>query len=110
MMKSILFAACDSDLLTIVRFIRKGVIPIIEIVIPIVIIILGTIDLAKAALASKEDEIKAAQKMFLKRLIYAVAIFFVGLIVTVVMGLVSKGGDKTIDGNSFKECWQAAAK
>lgn len=98
----------DNGLITIIRFIKYGVIPTIEIIIPIAIIVLGILDLAKAAVASKEDEIKAARKMFFKRLIYAVAIFFVSLIVTVAVSLVSKSGDDSIQADNFVNCWKQA--
>ena len=78
-----------------------------RIVVPALVIVLGMIDLAKAVIASKEDEIKAAQKMLVKRAIYALAIFFVVLIVQVVFGLLSSTGDSKIEnqGASWQTCW-----
>ena len=63
------------------------IVKILQIAIPIIIILLGTIDLGKAVMAGKDDEIKSAQKMFLKRLIYGVAVFFVVMIVRSVFGV-----------------------
>ena len=63
------------------------IVKILQIAVPIIIILLGTIDLGKAVMAGKDDEIKAAQKMFLKRLIYGVAVFFVVMIVRAVFGV-----------------------
>jgi len=65
------------------------IINIIKVVIPIIIILLALFDLGKAVMAGEEKEIKEAQKMLVKRLIYGVLIFFVVTIVTVVVGLVS---------------------
>ena len=64
-------------------------------------------DLGKAVVASKEDEIKSAQKLLIKRAIYAIAIFFVVLIVQVVFGLLSTTGDKEIGSTSttWVDCW-----
>ena len=97
---------CD-NLMPIIRLIRDGIIPLIQIGIPIILIILGMLDLGKAVVASKEDEIKAAQKLLVKRAIYALAIFFVVLIVQLVFGLLSSTGDSKIEnqGASWQTCW-----
>lgn len=99
--------AC-ADLAPLINLIKHGVIPLIQIGIPIILIILGMIDLGKAVVASKEDEIKSAQKMLIKRCIYAVAIFFVVFIVTLVFNLLSTTGDSEItdDSVSWKNCWK----
>ena len=43
-----LMAADCEDLMPIIRFIKLGVLPIIQIGIPIILIVMGTIDLGKA--------------------------------------------------------------
>lgn len=102
-----LFLVQCKELMPIIRLIRDGIIPLIQIGIPIILILLGMLDLGKAVVASKEDEIKAAQKLLIKRAIYALAIFFVVLIVQLVFGLLSTTGDSDIagEGESWKECW-----
>ena len=102
-----LFLDICADLGPLINLIKYGVIPIIQIGIPIVLILLGMIDLGKAVMASKEDEIKKAQSMLLKRCIYAAAIFFVVLIVTLVFNLLSTTGDSEITNDSVKwsDCW-----
>ena len=72
-------------LLPIFKVIRKGIFPIIWIGIPIVLILMGTIDLGKAVMASDDKEIKAAQGRLIKRVIYAVIIFFMVTIVSLVI-------------------------
>lgn len=98
--------AC-ADLAPLINLIKHGVIPLIQIGIPIILIILGMIDLGKAVVASKEDEIKSAQKMLIKRCIYAVAIFFVVFIVNLVFSLLSYTGDSDIENSSasWTQCW-----
>ena len=98
------------DLLPIIRLIKNGLIPIIQIGIPIILIVLGMFDLGKAVVASKEDEIKTAQKLLIKRVVYAIAIFFVVLIVQVVFGLISTSGDRDATENSMNwlDCWNEA--
>lgn len=66
---------------------------IIKIVVPIIIIIMGTIDLVKAMIANKPDETKKAQTTFIKRLIASVCIFFVFPIISFLMGLLGENMD-----------------
>ena len=76
------------------------------IVIPIALILLGTIDLGKAVIASDDKEVKAAQSRLIKRFIYAALIFFVPMLVGVIMNIVSVGGEG--DTASWENCWRAA--
>ena len=101
------FLVACKDLMPIIRLVRDGIIPIIQIGIPIILILLGMFDLGKAVVASKEDEIKAAQKLLIKRVIYAVAIFFVVFLVKTVFSIVAgtqNSGDIGDTGNWVK-CW-----
>ena len=86
------------------------VIRIILIVIPIIIVLMGTFDLGKAVMAGEDKEIKEAQKMFIKRLVYGVIIFFIPYLVAGVYSLfngLSTDGGKTDNTNI---CWQCALK
>lgn len=99
-----LFSAVSCDaLMPFIRLIRDGIIPLIQIGIPIILILLGMFDLGKAVMASKEDEIKSAQKVLIKRCIYAVAIFFVVFIVQLVFGLIDNSGDYGQE--NWITCW-----
>lgn len=95
-------------LLPFIRLIKNGLIPIIQIGIPIILIILGMLDLGKAVVASKEDEIKAAQKILVKRVIYAIAIFFVVLLVQVVFNIVTGSGSGATGTANWYDCWSDA--
>ncbi len=98
-----------NGLLPVVQFVRKGVFPIIQIGIPILLIIMGSIDLGKAVMSSDDKEIKGATSRLIKRVIMAVAIFFVVTIVTIVMNLFTKvDSDEVGDTASWKECWNEA--
>ena len=55
------------------------------------------LDLGKAVIASKEDEIKKGQNMFIKRLIAAVIVFFVVAVVRLVVGLAADNSGDVID-------------
>lgn len=98
-------------LLPIFKVIRQGIFPIIWIGIPIVLILMGTIDLGKAVLASDDNEIKAAQGRLFKRVLYAAVIFFMATIVSLVMNVIGKAGTDAVEGNNdWTSCWAAAAK
>lgn len=58
-----------------------------RIIVPALVIVLGMIDLAKAVIASKEDEMKKAQSTFVKRLIIGVAFFLIPVFVDIMMWL-----------------------
>ena len=94
-------------LLPLVRVIRKGLFPLVQIIIPIGLIIYGTIDLGKAVIASDEKEVKAAQSRLIKRFIYAALIFFVVTLLSALMSIIATGGEG--DTNSWSDCWRAAA-
>ena len=66
---------------------------IIKIAVPIILIIFGMLDLAKAIMAQKEDEIKKGQQTFIKRLIAAVIVFLVAVIVPLVIKIVAPKDD-----------------
>ena len=75
----------------------------IKIVVPILLVIFGSIDLGKAITAGKEDEIKKAQSSFIKKLIVAVLVFLVMTIVQFVFDFAT-GGD-TENAASNKSAW-----
>ena len=85
---------CESatEILRIVGWIYIG----IEIVVPIILIVIGMLDLAKAVTEKSEDKIKEAQQKLIKRAIAAVLVFLVVSLVGVVMTIV---GDE-----SYEEC------
>ena len=103
--------ACNSDLLPVISFIKNGILPIIQMGIPIILIVMGSIDLGKAVLSSDDKEIKGATSRLIKRAIAAIAVFFIATIVTLLMNLFAKGGKsnepKDTDTSSWSECWNA---
>ena len=60
--------------------------------VPILLIVWGMLDLGKAVIQQKEDDIKKGWKTFLSRLFAALIVFFVVVIVKFVVGLVVEGG------------------
>lgn len=63
---------------------------VFKIVIPVLLIIFGMIDLGKAVMSSKDDEIKKSVGQLARRAIAGIVIFFIPTIVSVVIGLVQK--------------------
>ena len=80
----------------IVSVIKRGI---------FLLIVFGTIDLGKAVISSDEKEVKQAQGRLIKRFIYAAAVFFVVTLVSVVMGIIAKGGEG--DTTSWQSCWNS---
>lgn len=79
----------------IARIIRY-VILILQIAVPIILVILGTVDLMKSVAAQKEDEIKKGQQIFVKRLIAGVLVFFVIALVKLVTSVASNGDPENV--------------
>jgi len=79
----------------------KTIITAIQIGVPILLVIWGMLDLGKAVVAQKEDEIKKGQQTFMKRLLAAAIVFFVVVIVRFIVQLA--GGNSVTD----TSCWEA---
>lgn len=64
--------------------------------IPVIMVIFGLMDMSKAVMAGKDDEIKAAQKLLVKRIIYTVVAFLLVTIVSAILGLVNNESSTAI--------------
>ena len=82
----------DNDLAGLIH----TVIVILKFGVPLLLIIFGMLDFAKGVIASKEDEIKKGQQVFIKRLISAIILFFVVTIVQLAIGLADDSSDDGI--------------
>lgn len=67
--------------LAVIPTLTSAVVSIIQWVIPVVLIVLGMIDLGKAVTSNDEKQMKEAQKTLIKRVIYAVLVLFIVAIV-----------------------------
>lgn len=81
---------------TIIRFIKIGV--------PVLLIIFGMLDLGKAVIANKAEDIKKNQQMFIKRLVSVVLMYLVIVFVELGLSIVSMGD------NTAKECIDTIVK
>lgn len=57
--------------------------------VPIILVVMGMMDFGRAVMAGKEDEIKASQKLFIRRLISAALVFLILFLVKFVVELVA---------------------
>lgn len=90
--------SCDS--ISVVLNIAKFALRAIQFIVPVLLILWGTIDLVKSVVAGKEDDIKKYQKVLVKRVISAVIVFLIPLLVEVLLGLIGS--------TSWKTCWENA--
>ena len=75
-----------TKIIYLIRVIYNG----IRIVVPIILIIIGMIDMAKAVTGKDEDEIKKAQNLLVKRGIAAVIVFLMLSLVTLLASLIKE--------------------
>ena len=66
---------------------------VFKIVIPILLIIFGMMDVGKAVVANKDDEIKKATKQLAMRAIAGIVIFFIPTLVSFIFSIVDSFGD-----------------
>lgn len=97
-----------APVLGIVNFIINA----IMIGVPILLIIFGMVDLGKAVISSKEDEVKKATKAFGKRFLYAVGVFAVVWLVTFVFDTINSttGGEINPGEANWRTCWDEIRK
>ena len=78
----------------------------IKIVIPVILIILGMLDMGKAVTSGKDDEIKKQMIVFLKRAIAAIVVFFIPSIVGLIMQIIN---DQLTDSGAcgYAQCVEA---
>ena len=74
---------------------------LLQIGVPIILVFYGMIDMAKAVMGSKEDEIKKGQQTLIKRIIAAAIVFFVFAAIKLVVSIVSDSTDVTDCMNCF---------
>lgn len=96
-------ACIDGSLLNIMRLVRL-VIKVLQIAVPVGLILMGTMDMAKSVIAGDEKKIKEAQKPFVKRIVAAIIVFLIPYIVNIAINLVVS------DASDWRNCWNTAGK
>ena len=69
------------------------IINILQIAVPIILIIMGSVDFVKAISSQKEDDVKKAQGMFIKRLVMGALVFFIFVIVKLIISIIGGNTD-----------------
>ena len=90
--------------LSAVVFYGVYIVKVIQIVVPILLIIWGSIDLLKSIISGDEKKISAARKPFIQRLLSAVLVFLLPWLVNAIISF--SAGNTT--NNNWKACWNAA--
>ena len=108
------FLTLCTDEMSVVVGAVKTIFTLIQVAIPGVLIVLGTIDMFKAMASGDEKKTKEAQKTFIRRLIYAVVAFLIPFIIRLVFSFVannintSEGQTGQSAYNDFFACWNGA--
>lgn len=78
---------------------------ILKILVPIIIIVLGTIDFGKAVISSDDKAVSKSSKKLLTRILIGVCIFFVPTIINIVFGLIGEfSSEMKQDYNNCVKC------
>lgn len=80
----------------------KIVVKILQIIVPIALIIWGSLDMLKAIIAGDEKKISAARKPLIQRFVSAVIVFLIPWLFNVIIGLVAQGSGTT----NWTTCWR----
>ena len=72
----------------LIRIIKDGIFPIVQVVIPIILIVLCTFDLGRAVIGSDDKENKKILKRIVRRLVFAILIFFIVTVINLIFTMV----------------------
>lgn len=75
-----------------------------KIIIPLLLIVLGMIDLGKVVISSDDKETKKSISKFTKRIVAAIVIFFIPNLVSFIFSIVNGFGQVEYTYNLCKEC------
>ena len=78
----------------------------IRIGVPLILIIVGMFDMGKAITQQKEDEIKKAQQLLVKKAIAAALVFLMFSLVSLVIGIVAPKNSDTEEGRTNTSNWK----
>lgn len=88
------FVTNNDDIVRIIRFVYNAV----KIGVPIILIIVGMFDMGKAITQQKEDEIKKAQSLLVKKAVAALIVFLMFAFVQLIVNIVGGDGAQTTIG------------
>lgn len=88
----------------IIPKLTSTIVDVLKISVPVLLIVFGMLDLAKAVMAQKEDEIKKSQGLFVKRLISGAIVFLVFVIVELVFNLIAVSTEGKKESTKIWDC------
>lgn len=89
---------------SLIKVIKDGVFPVIQIAIPIILLVLCTLDLGKAVIGSDDKENKKIIKRLLRRCVYAILIFFMVTFINLIFTMIGTiTENETLE--KWSECW-----
>ena len=77
---------------------------VIKLLVPIILIILCTIDIFKIIVSKKEDEIKKLRKDIFNKILYSVLIYLIPVLIPFILNIINNLIPMGYD-NSWKDCW-----
>lgn len=97
-------AKCSIDIDPIVPAFTSMLVDAVKIIVPLLLVVYGMIDLAKAVMSNDEKTMKEAQGKLIKRFVYAVVIFFIVALVQLVFGMLADASGGDIEKESMISC------
>lgn len=79
---------CNNEYLQPFINIVSTVVNLIKVGVPIILVVLGMIDMAKAVASQKDEKIKAGQKTLISRLVTGAVVFFIVVIVQLMVSII----------------------
>lgn len=83
---------CDQTAIHNVMYLIGIVVGVIKIAVPIILIVVGMVDLIKAITSQDEKQIKPATTFLVKKVVIGIIIFLVPTIVRLLMTVISRDG------------------
>ncbi len=108
-MDTVAASGCRDEVLTILAIV-KVVLNAICVAVPIILIVLIILDLAKIVTAGNLDDKmkKEVTNKVVTRIIFAILIFLVPTVVKLVFGLLPLPGEQQGEGSTWRACWDNA--
>ena len=94
---------CKMDLDPMIPSFTTLILNTVKIIVPIILIVFGIVEMFKAATANDEKVMKEAQSKLIKRIIYAVLIFFIVAIVQLVFSVLARSSSSSNTGSNVSK-------
>lgn len=82
------------------------VLEVIKFIVPVLLIVLCTVDIFKLIVSKKEDDIKKLRKGIIMKIIYCVLIYLIPFLVPFILSLINNILPMNYD-DSWKICWDS---